>query len=79
MSDSYDSRPKLSISNQHINRIWITGGPYAGKTTSLITIRTSLQEKGFMVLQVPEATTMMMKGGCFIQNSNISFSQAVKF
>jgi CYTH domain-containing protein len=32
-----------------------------------------------MVLEVPEAATMMMKGGCFIQTSSMSFAQAVKF
>lgn len=79
MSDSYDARPKIGKSNQPIYRICITGGPCAGKTTSLTTIRTSLQEKGFTVLEVPEAATLMMKGGCFIQTSTMSFAQAVKF
>lgn len=78
MSDSYDSRPKTG-ENEHIYRICVTGGPCAGKTTSLTTIRTDLQERGFMVLEVPEAATLMMKGGCFIQTSTMSFSQAVKF
>ena len=49
------------------------------KTTSLTTIRSHLQEKGFKVLEVPEAATLMMKGGCFIQTSSMTFSQAVKF
>jgi len=79
LSDSYDSRPKIGKSNQPIYRICITGGPCAGKTTSLTTIRTSLQEKGFTVLEVPEAATLMMKGGCFIQTHSMSFAQAVKF
>jgi predicted ATPase len=78
MSESYDSRPKHG-ENEHIYRICVTGGPCAGKTTSLTTIRTELQERGFMVLEVPEAATLMMKGGCFIQTSTMSFSQAVKF
>lgn len=79
MSDSYDSRPKIGNSHQPIYRICITGGPCAGKTTSLTTIRTDLQEKGFTVLEVPEAATLMMKGGCFIQTSSMTFAQAVKF
>jgi len=79
MSDSYDSRPKVAGANHPIYRIWITGGPCAGKTTSLATLRTELQEKGFKVLEVPEAATLMMKGGCFIQTSTMTFAQAVKF
>lgn len=79
MSDSHESRNKLSQGTQPIYRICITGGPCAGKTTSLTTIRSHLQEKGFKVLEVPEAATLMMKGGCFIQTSSMTFSQAVKF
>lgn len=79
MSDNYDSRPKVGNANQPIYRICITGGPCAGKTTSLTTIHSHLQEKGFKVLEVPEAATLMMKGGCFIQTSTMTFAQAVKF
>lgn len=63
MSDSSFSKSKLNESNQPIYRICVTGGPCAGKTTSLTTIRSHLQEKGFKVLEVPEAATLMMKGG----------------
>ena len=78
MSESRESN-KIGQGTQPIYRIWVTGGPCAGKTTSLTTIRSHLQEKGFKVLEVPEAATWMMKGGCFIQTSSMTFSQAVKF
>lgn len=66
-------------SEKKIFRICVTGGPCAGKTTSLQNICTEFTERGFRVLMVPEAATLMMKGGCFIQTNKMSFLQAVKF
>jgi len=34
---------------------------------------------GFRVLVVPEAATMLMKGGAMIQTHKLAFSDAVKF
>jgi len=34
---------------------------------------------GFRVLVVPEAATMLMKGGAMIQTHKLSFSDAVRF
>jgi hypothetical protein len=34
---------------------------------------------GFRVLQVPEAATIMMKGGAFIETPKMTFSKAVRF
>ena len=38
-----------------------------------------LQEKGFKVLVVPEAPTLMNKAGCFIKIHEMTFSQLIKF
>ena len=59
--------PKVMSSSKHpIYRVCLTGGPCAGKTTAMTTITDHLTQKGFKVLIVPEAATMMNKGGCFI-------------
>jgi len=67
MLDVHLDHPKvLSASKHPIYRVCLTGGPCAGKTTALTTITDHLTQKGFKVLIVPEAATLMMKGGCFI-------------
>ena len=62
-----------------ITRICLTGGPCAGKTTALATLSLHLKHIGYRVLQVPEAATILMKGGALIQTPKMSFSNAVKF
>lgn len=71
--------PDLSKAGHPVYRIVLTGGPCAGKTTSLTTLMTYLEEKGFKVLVVPEAATMMNKAGCFININKMTFSQLVRF
>lgn len=46
-----------------IHRIVLTGGPCAGKTTSLAAIRDYFTEKGFNVYTVPEAATVLFTNG----------------
>jgi putative protein kinase ArgK-like GTPase of G3E family len=59
--------PKVLASATHpIFRICLTGGPCAGKTTALQTLTQVLTSRGYRVLTVPEAATMLMKGGAFI-------------
>jgi tRNA uridine 5-carbamoylmethylation protein Kti12 len=70
---------KFEQGSEQLYRVCVTGGPCAGKTTSLQNISTELTDRGFKVIQVPEAATLMMKGGCFIQTNKMSFVQAVKF
>lgn len=80
MMDTQLDHPKaLSNAKNPIYRICLTGGPCAGKTTALATLAQNLTDKGFLVLQVPEAATMLMKGGAMIQTHKLSFSDAVKF
>jgi len=57
----------------------LTGGPCAGKTTALSTLSETLNQMGFRVLIVPEAATLMMKGGAMIETRKLTFSNAVRF
>lgn len=74
-----DHSKVLGKSKFPIIRICITGGPCAGKTTALATLNQTLSQMGFRVLVVPEAATMLMKGGAMIQTNKLTFSDAVKF
>ncbi|TNV80345.1 hypothetical protein FGO68_gene2527 [Halteria grandinella] len=74
-----DARKALKESKHPITRICLTGGPCAGKTTALATLSVVLQQMGFKVLQVPEAATLLMKGGAFIQTGKMTLSKAVRF
>lgn len=47
----------------NINKIVITGGPCAGKTTAMSWINNTFTEKGYDVLIVPETATELITGG----------------
>ena len=47
----------------NINRIVLTGGPCAGKTTALVRIVEHFSNLGFKVFTVPEVPTMYSQGG----------------
>jgi predicted ATPase len=47
----------------NIQRIALTGGPCAGKTTILAQLTNVLENRGFGVLNVPEAASMMHTAG----------------
>jgi predicted ATPase len=80
MQDSVmDHSKAISQCKHQITRICLTGGPCAGKTTAFTEIAERLIEKGFKVFMVPEAATLMMKGGCFIQTKKMTFADGVKF
>ena len=80
MRDTHLDHPKALGQSKHpIIRICLTGGPCAGKTTALTTLNQTLTQLGFRVLIVPEAATMLMKGGAMIQTHKLAFSDAVKF
>lgn len=80
MQESVLDHPKVLAKASHpIIRICLTGGPCAGKTTAMQTLNTRLMERGFCVFIVPEAATMLMKGGAFIQTGKMTFSDQVKF
>lgn len=52
-----------SGSSHPIHRIVVTGGPCAGKTTGLAVLVEEFSSRGFHVLVVPEAATMLITGG----------------
>ena len=47
----------------HVNKIVITGGPGAGKTTGLSWIQNAFTKLGYTVLFVPETATELITGG----------------
>ena len=80
MKDTTLDHPKaLSACKHPIIRICLTGGPCAGKTTAMATLNQRLSQLGFRVLIVPEAATMLMKGGAMIQTHKLGFADAVRF
>lgn len=44
-------------------KVALTGGPCGGKTTSISTIEQSFKEKGYHVIVVPEAATILINSG----------------
>ena len=48
---------------QKINKIVLTGGPCAGKTTAMNWIQNFFQKQGYKVLFVPETATELITGG----------------
>jgi thymidylate kinase len=76
ISDSlrvYNAEPRV------IKRICITGGPCAGKTTALTKISERLSEHGIKTYIVPEAATLLMRGGAMINMHDFTRTQKMKF
>ena len=76
---SLDPAKALKKSKHPITRICLTGGPCAGKTTAIATLSSNLTQMGFKILEVPEAATLLMKGGAMIETRKLTFAEAVKF
>ncbi|CAG9329645.1 unnamed protein product [Blepharisma stoltei] len=55
-----------NFNTRDVYRIVITGGPCAGKTTSINSVAKELSKLGYSVYIVPEAATLLMKGGAMI-------------
>jgi predicted ATPase len=60
-------------------RVCVTGGPCGGKTTSLARIAERVQEHGWRVYTVPEAATLLAKGGAMIAIEKFSKAEQIKF
>ncbi len=60
-------------------RICFTGGPCAGKTTALASCAQQLNQLGIKTFVVPEAATMLNRGGARIANTNLDAETVVKF
>lgn len=59
--------------NNHITRIVLTGGPCAGKTTTLALIIKHFTEKGYKVFAVPEIPTIFTQAGMNYLTPNKDF------
>ncbi|EGR29592.1 hypothetical protein IMG5_152760 [Ichthyophthirius multifiliis] len=77
MEDKYQF--KQNKTGKPIYRICVTGGPCAGKTTSLITLKERLTERGFKVFTVPEIPTITMLGGGMIIMKGLTNEKACRF
>lgn len=77
IKSSFNNKQTKGRSN--IYRICITGGSCAGKTTAVAAIYQDLVSRGFRVLMVPEAATLMMKGGAMINTFNFTTTDGVIF
>lgn len=70
---------KHTYDKSNIVRICLTGGPCAGKTTAIASIKQDLTQLGMKVLVVPEAATALMNGGAFIVSGKFTESQGLAF
>lgn len=73
------SEPIKMPENIPIYKICLTGGPCAGKTTSLTFLSERLTEKGFKVFCVPEMPTLTKQGGGMIIMGGLSPENIMKF
>ena len=60
-----------------LQRICITGGPCAGKTTILTKLTNVLETRGFKVFNVPEAASMLHGAGVILDTSRMSEEQQI--
>ena len=72
-------RRRLSDDKINLTRILLTGGPCAGKSTAIAAISQDLTQLGYKVLVVPEAATIVMKGGAMIVSSSFTEQQGLMF
>jgi len=63
------NKDKKSVVNK---KILFTGGPCAGKSSSIFEVAEDLSQRGYMVFLVPEAATLLMKGGAMIDSNVFS-------
>jgi len=78
--DKQLNRKRFKMSSDSlITRICITGGPCAGKTTALAEVKDYFEGLGFHVFVVPEAATLLMKGGAMIMTHMYNKEQSVRF
>lgn len=71
--------PHTQEKEKMIYKICLTGGPCAGKTTSLNSLNQRLTEFGYKIFCVPEAATLLNNGGAILDNSNQTIEKQVRF
>lgn len=67
------------LAGNPIYKIVITGGPCAGKSTSLNRIVEEMTKKGFRVFSVPEVPTLVVQAGGMILMSKFNMQERIKF
>lgn len=65
--------------SSNITRICLTGGSCAGKTTAMAGLSQDLSQLGLKVLMVPEAATLLMKGGAMTCLDGLTVCDGVEF
>lgn len=55
---------------KRIHRVVFTGGPCAGKTTSINRLRNFFENIGWKVLSVPETATTILSSGIYFSELN---------
>ena len=63
MYDHERGMEEITLNDQSITKIVITGGPCAGKSTAMSWIQNAFTQMGYTVLFVPETATELITGG----------------
>ena len=71
--------PKGMDDDSEFFKICFTGGPCAGKTTSIAKVSESLRELGYTVFVVPEAATLIFNGGGDLDLNNYTEESGLRF
>jgi len=79
LKEQFNSHEIRNSTEFPIYKIVITGGPCAGKTTSLDRIKKEMSERGYRVFSVPEIPTMVVVAGGMILMSKFNIQERIKF
>jgi len=79
MANFYDIRHKSENEGSMVHKFCVTGGPCAGKTTSIAACCEYFQDRGYKVFVVPEAATLLSKGGAMIVSGDFTEEDCIKF
>lgn len=72
LKELVDHHEIRNVAENPIYKIVVTGGPCAGKTTSIERIKKLFNEKGYRVFCVPEVPTMVVLAGGMILMSRFN-------
>ena len=59
-----DQQQRLQRRSKNVVTVVLTGGPCAGKSSSLQSMKETLTKEGYQILTVPEVPTILMENGC---------------
>lgn len=63
----------------NVTKILLTGGPCAGKTSALSEIQNDLTQQNYKVVMVPEAASLLAKGGAMIDATKFNPGEGLAF